>query len=165
MKKQNLLYILSLIISCCLFSCSEKRKQCTTPKEQFLMELTSEDTAQVLRLSQSCMDTLKNGNIDEALKMMYVMQNGKVIPLPDEKESQLRKNFNYFPVINYKLEYYSFSDTDNNDVKFQIKFCEQINPNDKAPNTIGFMFNPIKINGVWYLTIKESDQGCNVQSR
>lgn len=122
------------------------------------MELTAEDTAQVLHISRSCMDTLKAGNIDEALKMIYVLRGGKATPLPAEKEKQLRKNFKYFPVINYKLDYYSFSNTDNNDVKFQIEFFKHTDPNDKTPNTIGFMFNPVKIDGTWHLTVKEADQ-------
>ena len=102
------------------------------------------------------MDTLKAGNIDEALKMLFVLRDGKAIPLPAEKEQQLRKNFKYFPVVDYKLDYYSFSSTDNNDVKFQIEFFKHTSPDDHTPNTIGFMFNPVKIDGVWYLAVKEA---------
>ena len=135
MKKKDLLYICVLVaVSCFLFSCGEKKKQ-LTPKEEFLMGLTAEDTVQVLTISRSCMDTLKAGNIDEALKMLFILRDGKAIPLPAEKEQQLRKKFKYFPVVDYKLDYYSFSST---------------------PNTIGFMFNPVKIDGVWYLAVKEA---------
>lgn len=122
------------------------------------MELTAEDTAQILSLSRSCMDTLKAGNVDAALKMLYAMRDGKAVSLPAEKEKQLRKNFKYFPVINYKLDYYSFSNIDNNDVKFQIEFFKHTDPSDNTPNTIGFMFNPVKIDGTWYLTVKEATQ-------
>lgn len=127
------------------------------------MELTAEDTAQVLNKSRNCMDLLKAGNIDEALKMIYVLRDGKAIPLPAEKEKQLRKNFKFFPVTDFKLDYYSFSNTDNNDVKFQIEFFKHTGPDDKTPNTIGFMFNPIKADGTWYLTVKESDQETTPQ--
>ena len=122
------------------------------------MGLTAEDTAQMLNLSRSCMDTLKAGHIDEALQMLYVMRDGKAIPLPAEKEQQLRKNFKYFPVIDYTLDYYTFSNVDNNDVKFRIEFFKHTGPDDKTPNTIGFMFNPVKIDGTWYLTVKEATQ-------
>mgnify|MGYP000526755841 CR=1 FL=1 len=47
-----------------------RKKKQLTPKEEFLMGLTAEDTVQVLTISRSCMDTLKAGNIDEALKML-----------------------------------------------------------------------------------------------
>lgn len=158
MKKKDLLYIFVLLaVSCFLSSCAEKKKQ-STPKEKFLMGLTAEDTAQVLNISRSCMDTLKAGNIDEALKMLYIMRDGKAVSLPAEKEQQLRKNFKYFPVVDYKLDYYSFSSTDNNDVKFQIEFFKHTGPDDHTPNTIGFMFNPVKIDGVWYLVVKEASQ-------
>ena len=156
MKKKDLLYICVLVgVSCFLFSCGEKKKQ-LTPKEEFLMGLTAEDTVQVLTISRSCMDTLKAGNIDEALKMLFILRDGKAIPLPAEKEQQLRKKFKYFPVVDYKLDYYSFSSTDNNDVKFQIEFFKHTSSDDHTPNTIGFMFNPVKIDGVWYLAVKEA---------
>ena len=113
-------------------------------------------TVQVLTISRSCMDTLKAGNIDEALKMLFILRDGKAIPLPAEKEQQLRKKFKYFPVVDYKLDYYSFSSTDNNDVKFQIEFFKHTSSDDHTPNTIGFMFNPVKIDGVWYLAVKEA---------
>ena len=144
MKKKDLLYICVLVaVSCFLFSCGEKKKQ-LTPKEEFLMGLTAEDTVQVLTISRSCMDTLKAGNIDEALKMLFILRDGKAIPLPAEKEQQLRKKFKYF------------SSTDNNDVKFQIEFFKHTSSDDHTPNTIGFMFNPVKIDGVWYLAVKEA---------
>ena len=54
------------------------------------------------------------------------------------------------------LRYYSFSSTDNNDVKFQIEFFKHTSSDDHTPNTIGFMFNPVKIDGVWYLAVKEA---------
>lgn len=103
-----------------------RKKKQLTPKEEFLMGLTAEDTVQVLTISRSCMDTLKAGNIDEALKMLFILRDGKAIPLPAEKEQQLRKKFKYFPVVDYKLDYYSFSSTDNNDVKFQIEFSSTL---------------------------------------
>ena len=131
MKKKDLLYICVLVaVSCFLFSCGEKKKQ-LTPKEEFLMGLTAEDTVQVLTISRSCMDTLKAGNIDEALKMLFILRDGKAIPLPAEKEQQLRKKFKYFPVVDYKLDYYSFSSTDNNDVKFQIEFFKHTSSDDQ----------------------------------
>ena len=59
-------------------------------------------------------------------------------------------------IVDYKLDYYSFSSTDNNDVKFQIEFFKHTSSDDHTPNTIGFMFNPVKIDGVWYLAVKEA---------
>ena len=132
------------------------RRKKEAAHSQRRMGLTAEDTVQVLTISRSCMDTLKAGNIDEALKMLFILRDGKAIPLPAEKEQQLRKKFKYFPVVDYKLDYYSFSSTDNNDVKFQIEFFKHTSSDDHTPNTIGFMFNPVKIDGVWYLAVKEA---------
>ena len=48
-----------------------------------------------------------------------------------------------------------------NDVKYDIRFFEKTDPADTTPNTIGFMFNPVKVDGRWYLCIKEADQDFN----
>ena len=38
----------------------------------------------------------------------------------------------------------------------QIEFFKHTSSDDHTPNTIGFMFNPVKIDGVWYLAVKEA---------
>ena len=70
----------------------------------------------------------------------------------------MRNTFTVFPVLNYRMVYFNFSTEGRNDVKYEIEFFEKADSTDQAPNTIGLMFNPVKVDDQWYLTMKEADQ-------
>ena len=156
---QTLLAAFSLLLV--LTACG--RKETVSEAEQFRSELTREDTTQMLALCGQCMETLKQGKIDEALSQMRLYNDSTrtVSPLSAEKQAELRRTFRLFPVIDYKLDYYSFDVEGRNDVKYSIEFFKKENPDDPTPNTIGFMFNPVKVDGQWYVTVKEADQDFN----
>lgn len=160
MKKLNQLAFIAAIIVACLFSCKDKTtvKEEPTETEIFKSSLTAEDTTQVLSLCNTCMETLKKGDIDKALSMMQMLNPDSTLsPLSEEKKIQLKKNFKIFPVLDYTIEYFTFNKSGLNDVKYQIEFMKK-EPGDPIPNTIGFMFNPIKVNGKWNLAVKEANQ-------
>ena len=50
-------------------------------------------------------------------------------------------------------------------MKLQIEFFKHTSSDDHTPNTIGFMFNPVKIDGVWYLAVKEVPRKLLISSR
>lgn len=157
MKKHFFYFAIFALIM--LSACSEQKKEkALTAHEKFISELTAQDTLDILNLSNACMDTLKLGNVDAAIKMLYVIRNDSLIRVPDYKEKELRQKFKLFPVLDYKLEYYAFIDQANNDVKYQIEFFKHNSPDDKTPNTIGFMMNPVKVDGKWFLTLKEPNE-------
>lgn len=159
MKKH--FYFVGVLLFCSTFflSCkdNQKKKQLDIV-EDFKNSLTSEDTVQVFSLCNKCMETLKAGEIDQALSMLQILENDTVlVPLSAEKQSELKKNFKFFPVLDYKVESFAFNTNGLNDVRYSITFFEK-EANDPTPNTIGFMFNPVKLNGQWYLTVKDAKQ-------
>ncbi len=157
MKRQY--FYLTIILLLILSACSEQKKEKKqTAQDKFISELTAQDTLDILRLSNACMDTLKMGHIDAAIDMLYIIRNDSLIKVPQNKEKELRQNFKFFPVVDYKLDYYAFIDQANNDVKYQIEFFKHTSPEDKTPNTIGFMINPVKVDGKWFLTLKDPDR-------
>lgn len=160
MKKLNLFAYVTVILVAVLLSCKGKGpvKEEPTEAEIFKSSLTAEDTTQVLSLCNTCMETLKKGDIDKALSMMQMLNPDSTLsPLSEEKKMQLKKNFKIFPVLNYTIEYFTFNESGLNDVKYQIEFIKK-EPGDPMPNTIGFMFNPIKVDGKWNLAVKEANQ-------
>ena len=121
--------------------------------ENVINTLTHEDTLQVIALTNMCMDTLKAGKISQALKLIYYVEDTLLLPLTPEKEQRLCNRFKHFPVLNYKLESYSFETPKNNTVKYRIEFAPKKSDKD-IPNTINFSFCPIKIDSAWYLSVK-----------
>lgn len=149
-----------LLAAICLSACKDKKDQPQpTEKAIFTASLTAQDTTDVLNLSETCMQTLKAGKVEEALAQLYLWDDSTkaVKPLDEAKKQELRKTFKLFPVLDYSLAHFTFSTQGLNDVKYNIVFFEK-EADDPTPNTIGFMFNPVKVDGKWYLSVKEADQ-------
>ena len=165
MKKlvKSLLYI-SFII-CCFSACNNKKnvqkeesvKSWGEAKAEFVSELSSSDTSSVKTMAFQCMDLLKTDSISQALDMLYTIEGNKLRKLSEEEKIQLKNRFKIFPIIDYKFEGMTFSTQGNNDVKFTYYFSKPENPQD-APKALGLMFNPIKIDNQWYLTMKNIGQ-------
>ena len=166
MKKLGWIFIVALTLGYVQISCVDHKPKSSEQMVQeehaaFVKELTSEDTVEMIKICNDCMNTLKSGRIDDAMKMFHLITpDGELKPLSQEKERQLRKNFKFFPVIDYKLDYFSFNTSGVNDVKYTIEFFEK-KDGDATPNTINFMFNPVKKSRKWYITVKEADQSVD----
>jgi len=140
-----------------LFACKGHKPE-GAETEQFKSGLTAEDTTRMLELCDVCMQTLKAGGVDDALKSVYVVDSvDGPMPLPSGQLEALRNTFRIFPVVDFKLAGFSFNTSGLNEVKYEIQFFEK-EEGDPTPNTIAFMFNPVKYKGKWYLTVKQADQ-------
>lgn len=158
MKKSILFSLFAFALLCMHVGCSNKPKP--TPAQEFRAELTAEDTTKMLGICEECMKTLKAGNIDGALNLLYQYDDSTktVSPISEENRKKMRNTFTVFPVLNYRMVYYNFTTQGLNDVKYEIEFFEKADSTDQAPNTIGLMFNPVKVDDQWYLTMKEAGQ-------
>ncbi len=152
-----------MILTCLLvtFSCGQRRQKDQAYKEktnleaemEFIATLTAADTAAVLEMGTKCMDFLKSGQIDSAFNMLYYVDLSTAMArhLTDEYKETLANRFKSYPVVDYLLDYYSFSTQANNDLKYRTKFNSGA---DAA--AMSFMLNPIKSNeGKWVLAIKD----------
>lgn len=155
MKNLGYILILSLFLFLA-YSCGGGSREASVPS--FKETLTKEDTVAVLQRCDSCMQALKAGEIDMALGMLSLLQDdGKVTPLTKSKTDQLKRMFKLFPVLAYQIDSYTFYSYEVNEVKYTIEFFEK-KAGDPTPNTIGFMFNPIKCKDGWRLAVKDAGQ-------
>ena len=107
MKIDKIVFI--LLLSCLSFSCGrketkERMKTYADAEKEFVGSLTKTDSITVLEMSQKCMDSLKEGNIEAALGMLYVVKDGEAVRLTNENAENLKKHFSTFPVVDYHLE-------------------------------------------------------------
>lgn len=138
-------------------SCKDKSR--TQQIQDFRNELTKEDTTQMLKLSDQCMELLKAQKTNEALSMLYEYdtESKELIPLADKTRQRLEKRLKFFPVLDYERIYFSFLLEGVNDVKYRIKFAEEENPEQNGEAKTAFMLNPVKVDGSWYLTVKNGN--------
>ena len=150
-------YLFLILLSFCLsFSfCKRNNSQETVVTEgDFSSSLTAQDTTIVLEKTNLCMEELKNGKLEEALGMIYFLnEDREPVQMSEALYNETLDRFKMFPVLSYKLENFSFDEQTENLVKYSTIFFEK-KPDDKMPNTIAVVFNPVKYNGQWYLTLK-----------
>ena len=123
---------------------------------EFVAALSSEDSTAVLDLAEQFMTLLKDGQTEEAVDMIYVLYNDQLYRKSEAYSQMLVQRFKVFPVYSYHLVYYSFSTQGNNDISYQYAFGRPTS--EKPAPTIKLMLNPVLVDGVWYLTLKEQGQ-------
>lgn len=151
-------FSLTALILLTVSSCRNKTTQEKT--EDFTSSLTSADTTQMLKLGNDCMELLKAKKIDNALSMLYEYNDStkEVTPLTPQARKRYERMFRIFPVVDYELVYYSFQLEGINDVKYKIIFAQEENVAENGEAATALMFNPVKVDGSWYLTVKKAGQ-------
>lgn len=158
MKK---LFYLTLAFSFMLLSMTACKKQTqsapASAAQQFQAGLTNNDTLTMLQLSDSCMNLLMQRDINAALTMLYEYDDSThtVLPLSEESANAYRQKFTMFPVNIFDLTEFSFYSDGINDVRYEVTFGYDENNNRMKT---AFMFNPVKINDTWFLTVKKPGQ-------
>lgn len=125
-----------------------KMKTLEDAETEFLQTLDKTDTSTVITQSKLFMEKLQAGNVEEAIDMLYILNNGLLLDtLTAEQKESYAKRFRTYPIRSYQLDYYSFSTQGNNDVKFSYDFTGK-------GARMNLMLNPVKIDTTWYLTMK-----------
>lgn len=156
---KNLAYIMFIaLVAVFVSSCKEKTRM--QQVQEFRNSLSSTDTTQMLKLCSDCMELLKAQKVESALSMLYEYNDStkEVQPLTDKTRKQYERRFKVFPVLEYTMDYYSFQLEGVNDVKYRITFALEENPEQNGNAVTAMMFNPVKVDGVWYLTIKNGTE-------
>lgn len=124
--------------------------------EKFRAQLVHDDTTTVLRMCDEAMNMLTNKQYDELMALLYEYTDStkEVKPItPQTAEKYLRK-FKMFPVMRYERKYFSFQLEGCNDVKYDVIFASGEAAGTSTPAIIGYMFNPVKVDGEWRLCVK-----------
>lgn len=149
-----LLAAFAVLVSCGpRYSGSNGEKTQKDAEAEFLSSLTQESQDAVLALADECMDKLMAGEVEEAVDMIYVLYDDVLYKKSDSYTAELMMRFRMFPVRSYERLYYSFSTEGNNDISYSYVFSPA---KDGSPaQTIKLMFNPVYVEGQWYLALKD----------
>ena len=160
MMKRILYFGFSLLVLMTAASCSNKEKTKADQSQEFRGSLTETDTLRMLGISDSCMVLLQNSDLEGAMAMLYEYNDstGQVLPLSDETRQRYQRLFTMFPVKSFQRVKYTFMLEGLNDVKYDVIFAEEEHPEVNGVPKTSFMFNPVKVDGTWYLTVKRGDQ-------
>ena len=146
---------------CLLAACHNNgRKQQTfntfeSAQAAFQATITPEDSSAVITATEEVMSLLKAGEIDAALSHIYVVADNVLYRPDNESLLRLKSKFTMFPVLSYEMTDIAFQTSAINDVTYQYVFAES--SDDSTPATFKLGFNPVKIEGQWYLTFKDGN--------
>ena len=155
MKKYSFIVIAVTIITL-VAACKSKPKTREEQIKEFRSELTSQDTAAMLRICDDAMEQLKAKKIDQVIANLYEYDDSTkaISKLSEKMDKRLRRQFKMFPVLDYKRQYFSFMLEGCNDVKYAITFATAEQAGTKEAPVTMFMFNPVRVDGEWKLCVK-----------
>lgn len=165
--KKYLLFIASSVLVLSLASCGGKQKSREQQKQEFISELTKEDTATMLKLCDDAMANLKAKDYNKVLASLYEYTDStqEVKPLTEETKRRYLNKFRLFPVLDYERVYYSFQLEGCNDVKYEVTFATAEQAGTAEPAKTGYMFNPVKVDGSWKLCVKTANDQIDMNMR
>ena len=155
MKKILVVLCTLCLLTACHNNGNKQQKFDTFESAQaaFTATITAEDSTAVKAATEEVMSLLQSGNIDEALTHIYVVADDILYRPNDESLLRLKSKFTNFPVLSYKMTDMAFQTSAINDVTYQYVFAE--GQDGSSPATFKLAFNPVKIDGQWYLTFKD----------
>lgn len=130
--------------------CSCGKKQDSEAKKDFTETVSAQDTTTVMNMTGNCMELFKSGKIDDALNMIYTInEDNFLVTLPDSLRRRMKQRLTLFPVVDYTLESFYFAKNDSNEVKYTFQFVP-----DNEEMTMKMVYNPVKLGDEWFIVMK-----------
>jgi hypothetical protein len=161
MNKKYLLLVAFIALG--LVSCKRSNAPVEGAPTEFQLGMTAEDSATIVKLGDSCMTYLKDGQMEQAIGMLCLYDDSleQILPLTEEARANYQKLFTMFPVKEFNLAYFSFTEQGFNDLKYTVVFGPEAAGSPKT----SYMFNPVKVDGEWHLSVKNSMQDLDPMLR
>lgn len=152
----SLVYALTSCNSC---SNNKEDKKIEEQRQSMLvkpeMNVTSDDSAQVLDLVKEYFNLVQNKKYDEAMNMIYYLgKDNKIQTPPKALYDKERAAIAEFPVYGYSIEFIKFYKETDSEVKYSIYFQDPKKV-DK-PATMSGMLRPVRRDSKWYLTMADA---------
>lgn len=119
--------------------------------------MSANDTTAVLDLTGLFMSLVQSDRVEQAVDMITVLSQGVVYKPSDDYYDELVNRFRGLHINSYKLDKYFFTTEGNNDVCYVTECGSESNP-----MILKITFNPICVEGKWYLALKDGNQSSKL---
>ena len=150
---------LMLSLSSCN-SCSSKKKEVQgPPPTDFEKGMTAKDTTAVKELVDQFFAYAKEKNFTEAAGMLYrtTEDSDEPQPLNNDEMAEVKKMLETFPMVDYRIEYIKFSDSEENEVLCYV--IMQKAEGDMPEMATKMFFKPVNYMGNWVLCLTNTGYG------
>ena len=153
-----------IIISLMAFvACTDKSNKSKGEPIPIFIEMSQQDTTEVLNLVNQYLDLLTIGNVDDALAMIKVLDGDSIKDVPEELLKKQRNSINMLHPERYKIDSYIFRFENDCVVKYTGVLFEK-QPGDTDPNTVSYYLRPVRVDHQWYLTLADSEDINTINS-
>lgn len=162
MFKKSYIVVIALLVTC-LMACTEKQKQTSGEPVPVFIEMSKQDTTDVLNLVNEYLGYLTDGRVDDALGMIKVLDGDSIKDVPAEMLKKQRSSLTMLHPIRYEIEHYIFQFETDCIVKYRgILFDKE--KDDPTPNTVSYLIRPVRRDHTWYLTLADSEDINTINS-
>lgn len=143
-----------MLLTAFLAACTEKKEN----KKLFLrppsITLSSQDTIEIRQKVESHISLLKEKKLDELADILYYVDNDTINLLDEQRKNDFVKGLSIFNIYDAKIKHMILRSEYNNEVCVLMQVLKDGNIEENKGVT-KFYFNPVKIDGIWYITIRD----------
>ena len=161
-KKYYLL--LTAVVALLMAGCKSDKKtnfKFDDQSDQPQMELSSYDSITVRQITNDFLELVKNGQIDEAITHLYVLEGEEVKPLPDEQKEECRFSLGAFDFKGYAIKQLVFFKETDSEVEYALYLDDPVQV--RKPRTFNGLIRPVRRDGTWYITLANGNQHSEIQ--
>ena len=148
-------------------SCQSRKssKRSMSDEEAYLSSLTAADTAALIDKADSCIALMVAGQMDEALANVGYVEDATLKHLTPEMVARTAVTFKSLGVHGFERSGFELTNSELNTISYRLKIGgpsassgTAISTNSGTATitpTTGFAFNAYRIDGHWYLTLKQ----------
>ena len=123
--------------------------------EVYLSSLTKADTASLLSIADSCMTLLTNGEYEKALGGVGYVDGETIEAMTPEMIARTAMSFKNLGVHGFERSSIELVLPDQNTISYRLKIGGPSASSGTATPTTGLAFNAYRIDGHWYLSLKQ----------
>lgn len=158
--KVKFLFFSFSVAALLLAACSGEKKQQTFPENGPQMTLSNSDTITVQSMVNDFLEQVKQGNIDDAVSRLFVLENDEVKPLSDEQRQEYRTSLGAFDFKGYRITTLTFFKETDSEVGYDLYLDDPAVA--QHPRTIKGLIRPVRRNGAWYITLAHGHQHSDI---
>ena len=145
------------LLTLSLSSCGTRSGRATAQNEgeEYLSSLTKADTVSLLLIADSCMTLLTNGEYEKALSGVGYVVGETIEVMTPEMIARTAMSFKNLGVHDFERSGFEITNPELNTVSYRLMIGGSSASSGTATPTTGFAFNAYRIDGHWYLTLKQ----------
>lgn len=153
--KLKQLFFISLVAVLAFSSCSNKKKQeIDLVLRPASMVYTAQDSADIWNLCQQFADFFGKNDFESCSMMLNTFRNDSIFPYTDKQRKEYIQKMQMFSNYGCRIDAFVLHSDRNNEISLKVKLFN-IGTLDDDKGITHLFLNPVKVEDIWYLTLRD----------